>query len=135
MANTSKNTDPQWWNDGYNSAWERTKEALHRDWEQTKADVSDRGKELNQDVADTVKQAAGKQAIPPGDRPNPADWNDAEPAVRYGYGARQYYADREWNDDLERDLSKDWKGTGDSSWDRVKHAVRRGWDGVKRAVS
>jgi hypothetical protein len=34
--------NPSWWTDGHTSAWERTKEALHRDWEQTKADVSDR---------------------------------------------------------------------------------------------
>ena len=129
--------NPSWWNDSHTSAWERTKEALHRDWEQTKADVSDRGKELNQDIGDTVKQAAGKQAIPPGDQPNaPDSWDRVEPAVRYGYGARQQYSGREWDDDLERQLQKDWSDTGNtSSWDRVKAAVRRGWDSAKRAVS
>jgi len=86
-------------------------------------------------IIGVVKQAAGKQAIPPGDRPNPGGWDEVEPAVRYGYGARHQYEGREWNDDLERDLANDWAGTGDSSWERVKGAVRRGWDGVKRAVS
>lgn len=55
--------------------------------------------------------------------------------MRYGYGARRQFEGREWNDDLERELESDWGGTGDSSWERVKGAVRRGWDGVKRAVS
>ena len=48
------------------------KEALRRDWEQTKHDFSkSKGRELHQGVGDTVKQAAGKEPIPPVDRPNP----------------------------------------------------------------
>jgi uncharacterized protein len=47
-------------------------DALKRDWEQTKADVPGLdGKDLHQDVSDTVRQAAGKQAIPPKGKPNP----------------------------------------------------------------
>ena len=128
---------PSWWNENHSSGWERTKEALRRDWEQTKADVTEGGTELNQDVGDTVKQAAGKQAIPPANRPNPPDrWDDVEPAVRYGYGARQHFAKDEWNDELEKRLQKDWDSTGSaSSWERVKSAVRRGWDSVKRAAA
>jgi hypothetical protein len=137
MDKTNRYAEPSWWNESHTSAWERTKEALHRDWEQTKADVSDRGKELNQDAGDTLKQAAGKQPIPPGDQPNIDDsWDRVEPAVRYGYGARQQYRDQEWNDELEGRLKKDWTDAGDgSSWERVKAAVRRGWDGVKRAAN
>ena len=128
---------PSWWNENHSSGWERTKEALRRDWEQTKADVTEGGTELNQDVGDTVKQAAGKQAIPPANRPNPPDrWDDVEPAVRYGYGARQHFEKDEWNDELEKRLQKDWDSTGNaSSWERVKSAVRRGWDSVKRAAA
>jgi hypothetical protein len=119
------------------SDWERAKEALRRDWEQTKADVSDGGQELDQDAGDTIKQAAGKQPIPPANTPNPPDsWNDMEPAVRYGYGARQHYTGSDWDDELERKLRTDWESTGgDSTWDRVKAAVRRGWDSVKRAAA
>ena len=47
------------------------KDALKRDWEQTKHDFSkSKGRELHQDVGDTVKQAAGKEPIPPLDSPN-----------------------------------------------------------------
>lgn len=59
--------NPSWWNDQHTSAWDRVKEALLRDWEQTKADLTGQksGRDLNQDVGDTIKQAAGKQEIPP----------------------------------------------------------------------
>lgn len=138
--------NPSWWNDDHSSSWERTKEALRRDWEQTKADFTDGGKELNQDVGDTLKQAAGKEAIPPAGIPNPAesstdstrrhnDWGSVEPALRYGYGARQHYSDVDWSDDLELRLRRDWDETSSgSTWDQVKGAVRRGWESVKRAV-
>lgn len=48
------------------------KEALERDLEQTKADLTGdrKGQDLDQDVDDTLKQAAGKDPIPPGDVPN-----------------------------------------------------------------
>lgn len=132
--------DPSWWTDEHSSAWDRTKQALRRDWEQTKADVSSSGHELNQSLGDTLKQATGKEAIPPGNVPNlgsGSGWADEEPALRYGYGARQYYAGagEEWDDELEGKLKNDWDSTSnDSSWDRVKGAVRRGWESVKRAV-
>lgn len=48
------------------------KEALQRDLEQTKADVTGNrlGRDLDQDVDDTVRQAAGKQDVPPQNQPN-----------------------------------------------------------------
>ena len=48
----------------------KVKEALKRDWEQTKHDITRKGPDLNQDVSDTVKQAAGKEPIPPPAIPN-----------------------------------------------------------------
>ncbi len=136
--------DPSWWKDEHSSSWERAKEALHRDWEQTKADLTSGGDELNQGVGDTVRQFVGKEPIPPrgfansGDSAHHStyrDWDAAEAAVRYGHGARQYYSDTDWNEDLEARLRKDWGATSDdSSWDKVKDAVRRGWDGVRRAL-
>lgn len=48
------------------------KEALERDLEQTKADLTGdrKGQDLDQDVDDTIKQAAGKDPIPPDGVPN-----------------------------------------------------------------
>jgi len=145
-AHDTSAKNPSWWNDTHSSGWERTKEALQRDWEQTKADFTDGGQELNQGADDTVKQAVGKQAIPSAGVPNrddvPADstsrrndWSRMEPAVRYGYGARQHYGDSDWNDDLEGKLRQDWDSSGSQgTWDQMKNAVKRGWQSVKRAV-
>ena len=50
---------------------DNAKEALKRDVEQTKADMPGvEGKDLDQDVTDTVKQAMGKEPVPPADQPN-----------------------------------------------------------------
>jgi hypothetical protein len=136
---TQKN--PSWWNDSHSSGWERTKEALHRDWEQTKADFKKgAGQELRQGADDTVKQAAGKEAIPPAGTPNTgspggSDWAHVEPAVRYGFGARHHYKGSDWDDDLETKLHRDWETTGSKgTWEEVKSAVKRGWESVKHAV-
>src|SRR5947207_3034679 len=100
--------DPKWWSEKHGTAWERVKEALRRDWEQTKADVSSKGEELDQDVGDTVKQAAGKEYIPPAGVANPpdmkdmkkaakkADWTEVEDSYRYGVGAHEQYPDAKW---------------------------------------
>ena len=51
----------------------RLGEAMKRDLEQTKHDLSlgKAGQDLDQDVDETIKQAAGKEPIPPRNVPNP----------------------------------------------------------------
>jgi hypothetical protein len=123
---------PGWWREEHDSTWERVKAAFRRDWEQTKNDFSKKhGRDLDQDVGDTLKQAAGKQPIPP------EDFDTLEPAFRYGHGASAYYADREeWDDDTEVRLRSDWDeaGTG-RRWDDVRGHVRRGWEWGRRKIS
>lgn len=140
---------PKWWSEKHTSAWDRVKAALKRDWEQTKADVSSKGRDLDQDVGDTVKQAAGKQPIPPmGVKNAPdardtrdagdiesgkdGDWTRVESSYRYGVGAREQYGNEEWNDRTESKLREEWNDmrTG-RTWDEVKSAVRRAWDRAK----
>lgn len=135
--------DPKWWSEKHGTAWERVKEALRRDWEQTKADVSSKGQELDQDVGDTLKQAAGKEYIPPAGVPNPPDvkeiakrndrdWIEVEDSYRYGVGAHEEYPNDKWDDNLESKLSREWGDlkTG-KTWDETKDAVKRGWDRVR----
>lgn len=110
---------------------------MKRDWEQTKADVSSKGRELDQDVGDTVKQAAGKQPIPPLSQPNieDDDWKRAEEGYRYGVGARGQYGNQysQWDDRLEGKLRDDWGETKSGrTWDEVKASVRRGWERVTK---
>ena len=98
--------NPTWWNKDNDSAWERTKAAFKRDWDQTKHDLGGNQPDTNQNVKDTVKQAAGKETIPP--RGTPV-YEDAEPAYRFGLGARSHYNGKysTWNNDLEADLRRD----------------------------
>lgn len=134
---------PKWWNpQTHGSAWERVKEALKRDWEQTKADLTKGGHELDQDVGDTVKQMAGKEAIPPESVPNSkslgsdggkSSWDDVEAPIMYGYAARQQYGAQHaaWNDGLESTLKNEWDEGASSTgkkWDQIKNHVRRGFE-------
>jgi hypothetical protein len=143
-VSTRPANQPRWWNDSHTSAWDRAKEALRRDWEQTKADFQAGGVDLHQDVDDTVKQAVGAEPIPPRGVPNVEDrvpskpsWDEVEPAVRYGFGARYHYRDHDdWNAEVESKLRADWsEARSGSTWEQVKVHVRRGWDSVRRAVT
>lgn len=141
MIASDKN--PQWWTNEHSSTWDRVKAAFKRDWEQTKADFSSSaGRDIGQDVGDTVKQAAGKQAIPPLSQPNPDDasrsWERDEPALRYGYGARSHYqsSHADWDDRLESKLKEEWNDLKSGrTWDEVKSSVRRGWDNARQKLS
>jgi hypothetical protein len=79
--NMTQYKNPAWWTKEEDSAWERTKEAFKRDWDQTKHDLGGKQPDTNQNVTDTVKQAAGKEPIPP--RGQPA-YEQVEPAYRFG---------------------------------------------------
>ncbi len=126
---------PTWWKEeNHGSAWERVKEAMHRDWEQTKKDLHMGGHELNQDVKDTVKQMAGKEPIPSDVRANQrviGDWNDVEVPIGYGYGARREFGGDRFSD-VEPKLMSEWNTTATSAtgrkWDDVKDYVRRGFE-------
>lgn len=124
----SKRYNAAWWNKDHDSAWEKVKAAFSRDWDQTKHDFGGNPPDLKQDVPDTVKQAAGTQHIP---RPNTPNFEDYEPAFRFGYGARQHYGKDHvtWDTQLERKLQKDWSPSSDpAQWNRYSKAVRRGYE-------
>lgn len=129
-------SNPKWWNDQTTSGWERVKEALRRDWEQTKADLTrTKGQELDQDVGDTLKQAAGKEPIPPPGVPNyDNDWTHVEPGVRYGWGAANQYTEHgDWDDRVESKLKEEWNDLKSGrTWDEIKASVRRGWESARR---
>lgn len=75
---------PAWWNDRYDSAWDRVKGALLRDLEQTRHDLGfARCRDLQQDALDTILQALGWE---------PARWRAAEaPGVHLSLGAWTAY--------------------------------------------
>lgn len=124
----SNRYNAKWWNKDNDSAWDNVKEAFHRDWKQTKHDLGGNAPDLKQDVPDTVKQAAGKQTIPPANQPN---FEEHEPAFRFGYGARQHYGKDfpTWNNRLESTLQKDWSLSADqANWNRYSKSIRHGYE-------
>ncbi|MDB5966408.1 MAG: hypothetical protein JWQ72_2908, partial [Polaromonas sp.] len=62
-------------------------------------------------------------------------YEDYEPAYAYGSQLRSdaRYANRSW-DDVESDAQRDWSsqnpGSSSGTWERMKSAVRHGWDSV-----
>ena len=130
MITQSTHKNPAWWNSQHDSAWERTKAAFKRDWDQTKSDLGRNEPDTNQKAGNTIRQAAGKETIPPR---HTAAFEDVEPAYRFGYGARSYYAKDypEWDDKLETRLREEWEltdATRKSHWDEDREAIRYGWD-------
>ena len=120
--------NPKWWGKEHESAWERVKAAFKRDWDQTKHDFGGKQPDTDQDADDTVKQAAGKQPIPPRGMPT---YEEMEDAYRFGYGARTQYGNSfsEWDENLETQLESDWRQTyNDREWRDYRNAIRRGWD-------
>jgi hypothetical protein len=65
-----------------------------------------------------------------------ADYDQYEPAYRYGYSAYTRYPGRDWNE-VETDLARDWDRSRDRSaldWNHAKHATRDAWQRVKDRV-
>lgn len=57
------------------------------------------------------------------------DWNRAEAAIQYGYGARMQYANTAWDNTLEDRLRRDWGDLRNgTSWDDARVDVRQGWE-------
>jgi uncharacterized protein (TIGR02271 family) len=58
-------------------------------------------------------------------------YDDYAPAYTYGSQMRGQYAGRQW-DDVESNLRTDWEsrntGSGAGAWEKMKAAVRHGWD-------
>jgi hypothetical protein len=120
--------NPSWWTQEQDSSWDRVKAAFKRDWDQTKHDLGGAQPETKQNAKDTVKQASGTQAVPPRGQ---TVYEKAEPAYRFGYGARSHYGTKysAWNKDLETELKRDWTSTKPgSNWDNDAPYIRSGWD-------
>ena len=120
--------NPNWWTPENDSAWDRAKAAFKRDWDQTKHDLGGKQPDTDQQATDTVKQAAGHEAIPPRGQPT---FDKAEPAYRFGYGARSHYSKSHshWDPILESELKRDWETTNpDRKWSEDREYVKSAWD-------
>ena len=63
-------------------------------------------------------------------------YDDYDPAYRLGWESRGRYSGRRF-EDVEADLGRDYesrRGKSRLSWGHAKHATRRAWDRVERAM-
>lgn len=123
--------------------WKEVEADLGRDWDRTRGKSTlgwEKAKHATRDAWDRLESAF----TPEEDkywsehyktRPyydSNSDYNTYGPAYRYGYEARQRWADKAW-EDIEKDMNRDWnKDNPDSelTWDKAKHAVKDAWDKV-----
>jgi hypothetical protein len=103
------------------STWQKFKDAVRHGWDKITPDMDDDSTYYHTHYESTYA-ASG------------TDFNDVAPAYRYGNEMRSSdtYRDRDW-DDVEHDLKKDWHSkygtdTEPSAWERIKAAVRHGWE-------
>lgn len=64
-----------------------------------------------------------------------ASYDQYQPAYRYGWESRTRHRDRQWDDNLERDLERDWstsRGNSNLEWTTARHATRDAWDRADR---
>ena len=64
------------------------------------------------------------------------DWNDYEPAYKYGYQTYGTYRGRDF-DSVEPELERNWDSTRGNSrlaWGEARGAVRDGWHHIERAM-
>src|SRR5688572_26965635 len=131
--------EPVWWTVQHTLVWEQQLPSLRTDFER-RAAAENRARITHQGPDDAVlqKHAGTPRNIDVEHAYALADnnwevgtaWEQIEPGVRYGVGARTQYPryDR-WNDELEARLRKEWEETNEpSTWQKLKRAVRHGFE-------
>ena len=128
---------PSFWTDEQQSAWDRVKEALHRDWLQTKSDLHlSGGADLDQTAKDTMKQAAGKQ--PPATTvEGRVGWDAARHAMRLGHGAATFWSwESTWTSELESRMRGEWEALDNGvAWEHARPLVLRGWEMGRKDIA
>ena len=122
------------------SGWEKAKDKSRLTWEQAKDAVRDAFDRTDRtyrtyEATDAYHRDQYKKAnYYKSDYDYDADY---QPAYRYGTYARASNPGREWDDNLETELSSRWeqaKGSSRMTWEHAKHAVKDAWHGVERAL-
>lgn len=98
--------------------WEDARPAVRDAWDRTDRtyDLYERADRYH---ADTFEKAPY--------RGQDDKFEEYQPAYRYGVHARSRHPDRNWDESLESELSRDWgsrRGTSSLEWDRAKAAVQ-----------
>jgi hypothetical protein len=129
---------PGWWTIRHTAVWELAEPSLKSEYQRLRADrYREQSKEQGPD--DAVFQTGGHAArnvdvehaasVSDVNWELDGDWEDVRSALRFGVGARLQYESLEiWNDELEQVLRAEWSRSKPGGWDKLKRAVRRGFE-------
>jgi len=134
---------PVWWTVQHTLIWEEYQPALREDFRQLRATTErDRAVHLQPDDPVFQQHAVTPRNVdvdhaydvPDNDWEVGTSWEQIEPAVRYGVGARTQYPQFErWNRELEAILRKEWEERNPPGpWEKMKRAVRHGFESSRK---
>jgi hypothetical protein len=146
--NQPRHAQPVWWSVQHTVLWEEHGPVLRDAFERRRA-AADRARltrqgpddAVFQDPATTTRATTPRNvdvdhayAVPDNNWEVGTAWEQIEPAVRYGVGARAQYPQHDgWTEELEARLRQDWsEGNDPSAWEKVKHAIRHGFESVRK---
>jgi len=118
---------------GLSEAWPSNRGPSRLEWEDARPaarDAWERADRTYRTYADSDTYYAG-EFDRAGYRDPAFEYEDYQPAYRYGMQARGRYAGRRWDDDVERELQQGWDGARTGSrltWEKARDAVRDAFD-------
>jgi hypothetical protein len=126
--------EPVWWTTEYTIIWQEAEPQFRKEFERRYREEA-RHQGPDNSVFGSVKSPKNVDVehahlVSEQDWETGMDWDDARVGLRYGVGARAKYQDHtRWTEELEALLRDDWGKTYQPRlWDRVKRAVRRGFE-------
>lgn len=121
------------------SGWNQVKSKSRLTWDEAKSAVQDAWN--RDDRTYRTYEAADRhnsEQFATKDRDPRYDYDtDYRPAYRYGTYARSNQPDRQWDDNVDAELERDWdnaKGTSRMDWNEAKGSVKDAWHGLERAM-
>lgn len=135
-------SEPVWWTVEHTVIWEEHLPSLRADFQRRAAGTS-RAQITQQGPDDLVFQQDTEaprnvdvehaHAVADNNWEVGTAWEQIEPALRYGVGARAQYASYiHWTDELEARLRREWEQTNaPSTWEKVKRAVRHAFESTR----
>jgi hypothetical protein len=146
LSKQPRQSEPIWWSVQHTIVWEECLPELRRDFQRragapSREDVARLGPDdlLVQRQPTTPRNVGVDRAaaVPDENWEVGTAWEQTEPALRFGVGARVEYSRFEvWSDELEGLLRKEWEETSrPGAWEKVKRAVRRGFEAARRKPS
>ena len=139
-------SEPVWWTVEHTVIWEEYLPTLRADFKrraavQNRAQLAKQGPDdlVFQQDADAPRNVDVEHAHAVADNTWEVGtaWDQIEPALRYGVGAgAQYPHYTHWTDELEARLRREWEETNEpSTWEKVKRAVRHGFESARKKSS